>query len=103
MHRQIASERMLILLDLAVKSLKKDDQQAQHYLVHARKLGMRYKVRIPAQFRQVVCRHCKKLIVPGVNARVRISQCREPHVVISCIPCGGYSRIPLKRRVEDVH
>ncbi len=93
----------MILFDLAIRSLPEDPQRAQHYVVHARKLGMRYKVRIPVQFRQVICRHCKQLIVPGVNARVRISQCREPHVVISCMPCGGYNRIPLRMRGENVY
>jgi RNase P subunit RPR2 len=35
-----------------------------------------------------------------VNCRVRIQQRREPHVVITCFNCGGYTRIPLRKREE---
>jgi len=94
---------MTILFDLAIRSLSENPQRAQHYVMLARKLGMRYKARIPGQFRQAICRHCKQLIVPGVNARVRISQWREPHIVISCMLCKGYNRIPLRIGDENAH
>jgi len=97
-YREIASQRMTTLLDLAIRSLSQDPERAQRYLLLARRLGMRYKVRIPLQFRHVICRRCKSLLVPGINARVRISQRREPHVVISCMLCKGFNRIPLRRR-----
>jgi RNase P subunit RPR2 len=38
--------------------------------------------------------------LPGVNCRIRIQQRRESHMVITCLNCGGISRIPLKGR-ED--
>lgn len=58
---------------------------------------MRYKVRIPPEYRMMVCRHCKGFILPGRNCIVRIRREREPHVVITCLRCGGQMRIPLKR------
>ncbi|MEM2094141.1 MAG: hypothetical protein QXI32_02450, partial [Candidatus Bathyarchaeia archaeon] len=70
---------------------------AQRYFFLARQLGMRYKVRIPRQFRFLICRHCKRLLSIGVDARVRIAQRREPHVVITCMFCRGLKRIPLSQ------
>jgi hypothetical protein len=38
--------------------------------------------------------------LPGVNCRVRTKQHREPHVVITCLACGGHMRFQLKPRKE---
>jgi len=97
-NRLIASERMNILLNLAKQTLRTNPERAQHYFQLARRLGMRYKIRLPRQFRGLICRNCKRLIVPGVNARVRLQQRREPHVAITCLECGGQRRIPLRTR-----
>ena len=97
-NRLLASERMTILLNIAKETLRTNPKRAQHYFQLARRLGMRYKVRLPPQFRGLICRHCKKLIVPGINARVRLQQRREPHIVITCLECGGQRRTPLRSR-----
>ena len=95
-NRLLASERMTILLTLSKEALRTNPKRAQHYFQLARKLGMRYKIRLPPQFRGLICRSCKRLIVPGINARVRLQQRREPHIVITCLECGGQRRIPLR-------
>jgi ribonuclease P protein subunit RPR2 len=100
-NRLLASERMTILLNLSKETLKTKPERAQHYFQLARKLGMRYKVRLPREYRGLICRHCKKLIVPGINARVRVQQLREPHVVITCLECGGQKRVPLRSREDS--
>lgn len=97
-NRQIASERMRILFEMADEVLRKDPQLAQRYVGLARKMGMRYKVRIPVEYRHRICKGCKSLLKPGVNCRVRLQRDREPHVVITCLNCYEHTRIPLRRK-----
>jgi ribonuclease P protein subunit RPR2 len=96
--RRIALERMEILLELAKKTAPQSIELAQRYVDLARRIGMRYKVRLPPELRRLICRRCKGLIIPGLNARVRIQQRREAHIAITCLSCGGINRIPLKER-----
>lgn len=95
--KQIAQERIEILLDQAMKTIHEDSAFAQRYVEIARKIGMRHKVRIPRRRKLFLCRRCKKLIIPGLNCRVRIQQRREPHVAITCMECGHTKRLLLRR------
>ena len=82
---------------MAEETIGKDPELAQRYASIARELEMHYKVKRPAKYRHTICKHCKKFILPGANCRVRIQRRREPHVVITCLNCGGHMRIPIRR------
>ena len=96
--RQIALERISILFEKAEEVLTQDPDLGQRYVSLAREIGMHYKVRIPFEYRKMICRRCKGFILPGVNCRVRTQSRREPHIVVTCLNCGGQTRIPLKKR-----
>ena len=96
--RRIALERIRILFRLARETIRSDKALAQRYVQIARRLAMAARVRLPREYRRMVCRHCKSFIVPGINCRVRIQQRREPHVVITCLECGSHTRIPLRKK-----
>jgi ribonuclease P protein subunit RPR2 len=96
--KQIALQRVHTLFRLAREVVHKDPELAQRYIKIARKIAMGTKMRLPKEYRRLVCRHCKRFILPGVNCRVRIQSRREPHVVITCLNCGKHSRMPLKSR-----
>ncbi|UCE29554.1 MAG: ribonuclease P [Candidatus Bathyarchaeota archaeon] len=96
--RRIALQRIHILFRLAKETIHEDPKLAQRYVKVARKIAMATKLRLPKQYKRLVCRHCKSFILPGVNCRVRIQQRREPHVVVTCFCCDKYSRIPLRSR-----
>ncbi|MEM0057464.1 MAG: ribonuclease P [Candidatus Bathyarchaeia archaeon] len=96
--KRIAKQRIQTLFRLAIETHKEDPTLAQRYVDIARRVAMAAKVRLPTEYRRLVCRHCKSFILPGVTCRVRIKQRREPHVVITCLKCGGYMRIPLRRK-----
>jgi len=98
-NRRIALERIHILFKQAVEVFEKAPELAQRYVGLARKIGMRYKVRLPVEYRWMICKHCKCFLLPGKTGRTRVQQRREPHVVITCLSCGGYNRVPLKKRV----
>ena len=96
--KRIALQRVHSLFSLAKEVIREDPELAQRYVKIARKIAMGTKLRLPREYRRLVCRHCKSFILPGVNCRVRIQSRREPHVVITCLNCGKHSRMPLKDR-----
>jgi ribonuclease P protein subunit RPR2 len=95
--RQIAQQRIHRLFDLAKEKIRDEPELAQRYAAIARKIAMRAKLRLPAEYRHMICRHCKSFIYPGVNCRVRVQQRREPHMTITCQVCGETARIPLRK------
>ncbi|MEM1563533.1 MAG: ribonuclease P [Candidatus Bathyarchaeia archaeon] len=99
--RYIARQRIQTLFRLAKEIYHDDPLLAQRYVDIARRVAMAAKIRLPKEYRRMVCRHCKSFILPGVSCRVRIKQRREPHVVITCLKCGKHMRIPLQRKREE--
>lgn len=97
---RIALRRVHALFRLAREVIHEDPQLAQRYVETARRVAMRTRMRLPAEYRRQVCRHCKRFILPGVNCRVRTRAGREPHVAVTCLECGGETRIPLRRRAD---
>lgn len=94
MERRIALERMEILLVLAEKeALGRRGLRARRYVELARRLGMRYNVRMPPRFRRRYCRKCLAYFVPAINARIRIGESR---VTITCLSCGLVERYPYR-------
>ncbi|MGB9683794.1 MAG: ribonuclease P protein component 4 [Candidatus Bathyarchaeales archaeon] len=96
--RHIAKQRIQALFRLAREVYHENPRLAQRYVDVARRVAMAAKIRLPMEYRRMVCRHCKSFILPGVSCRVRVRQRREPHVVITCLNCGKHMRIPLKMK-----
>ncbi len=91
----IASKRIDILFDLAEVEAKAHNQhRANRYVELARKIGMRYNVRVPTRYRRRYCKHCHSYLLPSVTSRVRV---RRKKIVIFCETCGGYIRVPFGR------
>lgn len=94
---KIARERIEILFDEALRMAPQDKALANRYVQLARKIGMRYNVKIPAQHRTLICRHCKKYTLPGVTARQKTDKGMLMRI---CNWCGKANRFPLKNRTE---
>ena len=91
--RKIAKERIIQLFEQA--ALKKDNQGlANRYVTLARKISMKYKVRIPSVLKRRFCKHCYQYFVQGKNCRVRTA---EGKVVYSCFKCKKFMRFPYVR------
>ncbi len=95
--KRMAKERVNALLGQAKGVISKDKALANRYALLARRIAMAAKISIPAEYRTLICRHCKSFIFPGVNSRVRIQPRRKPHLVITCLGCGELVRIPLEK------
>ncbi len=85
------------LIGQAVKTSATDLALAKRQAELARKLMLRYNVRLDYSQKRFICRGCKKLIVPGVNARVRLGRGKPLVVRITCLGCGRTNRKILKR------
>ncbi|HDO19684.1 MAG TPA: ribonuclease P, partial [Thermoplasmatales archaeon] len=66
--------------------------RADRYVTIARKIGMRYLVRIPKKYKLLFCKNCYRFLLPGVTSRVRTNRGK---LVIYCKHCKSYRRIPL--------
>jgi ribonuclease P protein subunit RPR2 len=93
-QKQIARERINQLFVQADTIFKENKSLANRYVTLARKIAMKVKVRMPVNLKRKFCKHCYKYLRSGVNSRARI---RNGKVVISCLECKKFMRIPLKK------
>lgn len=80
------------LMDYAVKTSAEDLAIAKRQAELARKVMLRYNVRLDYSRKRFICHGCKKLIVPGINARVRLGRGKPPVIRITCLECGFTNR-----------
>jgi RNase P subunit RPR2 len=80
------------LLELAASTAHDDLDLAKQQAALARRLMLRYNVRFGWDLRRLYCHGCKQLMVPGVNARVRLA---GGLVLTTCKSCGRVNRKSL--------
>ena len=94
-HQRIALERIKELFGHASAVFKSDKSLADRYVFLARKLSMKYKVKLSSKFKKQHCKHCRSFLVPGENCRVRVSNGK---LVYYCFKCRKFMRFPYKKR-----
>jgi len=95
-NRKVALERIRRLFAQAEEAFGKDPERSRRYAGMARKLAMRYNVRLPADLKRKVCKGCGRYLVEGKNCRVRLSPKREA-VIITCLVYGHVHRHPYRK------
>ncbi len=81
----IAGERIEILFEEAEKEFEKHPERSDNYISLARRIAMRYNVRIPPRLRIRFCRKCYKYLKPNVNSTIEE---RGSAVAVGCKNCG---------------
>ncbi|MCX8147389.1 MAG: ribonuclease P [Candidatus Woesearchaeota archaeon] len=94
-HIRIANERIEELFKQADAVFNKDPSLANRYVYLARKISMKYKVKIPSTLKRKFCKHCYSYLRPGKNCRARIAKHR---VVYYCLNCKRFMRFVIKKR-----
>jgi len=90
---RVAHERISDLFALAeVEARRRDPVLPDRYVRLARRIGMRYNVRLLPEFREVYCRGCSCFWVEGRTVRTRIRSGRR---VRTCLVCGRTRRVLL--------
>lgn len=79
------------LVDLAVSSARTDPALATKQAESARRIMLKFNIRFDWSLRRFYCHGCKKLLVPGMNARVRLAKTQKI-VRIVCSDCGYVNR-----------
>ncbi len=93
----IANERIQILLGHArTKARAGEFDLARRYVQLARNISTRTKVRIPKGDKWFLCKNCHMPLIPGSNARVRLSS-ENSYVTITCLKCQTVKRHPYAR------
>jgi len=94
LRKTIAKSRIEELFKLAEEeALKGRIDRADRYVELARKISMKYQVRIPKRYKLFFCKKCYHFLLPEVTCRVRINRGK---LVIYCYNCKNYRRIPSK-------
>ncbi|HEX2014255.1 MAG TPA: RNase P subunit [Nitrososphaera sp.] len=86
----LARERVDILVRNALR--EKEGEIAANQALLARKIAMRYRLRLPYDIKQLFCKSCKQFVVPGRTARVRLGRSNAKAVRITCLMCGHVYR-----------
>ncbi len=90
---KIAKERIALLLDEAEKAVKSDALLAQRYAMLARKIGMRYNVRLTKKQKRSICKHCHAFLRAGITAQHKV---KNGKVSIKCLLCGHVMKVLYK-------
>ena len=99
-QKSIARERIKILFQLAGKEFPSRPDRSKRYVEIAKRLGMRYNIRLE-RFKRKFCRKCGAYLVPGKNLRARTSS-RQRAIIRTCLECGGIERIPYRREKKGL-
>jgi ribonuclease P protein subunit RPR2 len=91
---KIAKERIAILFDEAKKIASKDKGLANRYVELARKIGMRYNVRLPSELKKYICKGCKAYLSPATA----IFSTKNKILRIQCKACKRINRYPLRKK-----
>ncbi|RLI78782.1 ribonuclease P [Archaeoglobales archaeon] len=95
LERKIAKERIRILIEKAEKMKLEDYELAKRYVELAKKISMKYRVRIPKELR---VKFCKKCLYPYKFGKFRV-RVRKSRVIITCLNCGFERRIPIRPKL----
>ena len=90
--RQDASSVVRLLTESAVELSHTDPRLAKEQAALARKVKLKFNVRLDSSLTRFTCRGCKGLLVPGVNARVRLGHGKNTVLRVTCLDCGHVNR-----------
>lgn len=91
-----AQERIQDLFSLAeAETRRSPNNLSRRYVVLARRIGMRYNVRLLREYRDLYCRGCSTFWVEGRSVRTRLRAGRRTQ---TCLSCGRVRRVLIKPR-----
>ena len=94
-QKKIASERINILFEQAIARYKKNISLSNRYVKLARKLSMRYKVKILREYKKLFCKKCYTYLLPGKTLRARV---KDKKLIYYCLNCKKITRYPFSRK-----
>ena len=90
--KEDAAALVAFLTQSAVDLSHTDPDLAKEQAALARRVKLKFNVRLDPSLRGFTCRGCKGLLVPGVNARVRLGHGKTTIIRVTCADCGHVNR-----------
>ena len=87
-----AAALVRLLTESAVDLSHTNPAVAKEQAALARRVKLKFNVRLDESLRRFTCRGCKGLLVPGVNARVRLGHGKVTVLRVTCADCGHVNR-----------
>ena len=94
-HQKVAQEHVAELHKMQKEHLHTDRARAQRYTDLIRRISMKFRMRLPREVKRSYCKHCKTVLVPSQNCRVRV---QNGKVVYTCFTCKKFTRIPINKK-----
>ena len=85
--KQIAMKRIEILFNNALSNVNNNPGLAQRQAEIAKKISMKFKIKMPFEISSSFCKKCKKFIAPGIASKIRIGSKPKP-IRITCSYCN---------------
>ena len=93
-QKELAEERIAILFGEALKAAKSNKQvRSNRYVFLARKLAMKFNLRLNREQRRKFCHKCYAYFLPGNNVQVKINS-KLKAVEYLCKACKHTNRYP---------
>jgi RNase P subunit RPR2 len=87
-----AASLLAFLTESAVSLSHTNPALAKEQAALARRVKLKFNVRLDPPLTRFTCRGCKDLLVPGVNARVRLGHGKVTVLRVTCTDCGHVNR-----------
>ena len=85
------------LIEKAGDIFNKDKARANRYVELARKISMKFKIKIKPSLKRRFCKHCYNYLMPGENCRIRT---KEGKVIYYCRDCKKYMRFVVRKTIK---
>src|SRR3989344_6364566 len=91
-EKKEAMQKIETLFSEAMMQFSKNPNMSDKYVSLARKIVMKYRIKMPRELKRKFCKHCYSYLVPNKNCRVRIHKSR---VIYFCNNCKKFMRFVL--------
>ena len=85
--KQIATKRMEILFNNALLNAKNNPSLAEKQAKIAKKISLKFKIKMPFEISSSFCKKCKKFIAPGIASKIRLGS-KPKSIRITCSYCN---------------
>ncbi len=92
--KEEARQQVIQLMKEAGSVFSHSRAGAKRLVRKARRLVMKFRMRMPAQYKRCYCKHCYSYLKQGVNCRVRLAKQR---VIYQCQDCNKFMRFPYAK------
>ncbi len=97
-QKQIAIKEINNLFEKASKS--KTQELATIKIKKARKLAMKFNIRLRRELKRKFCKHCYNYFKHGINVRVRLNR-KLKTVTYYCLKCKKFTRFPYLKESKS--